>query len=153
MVPRHLNRMDEIVKLLEGFSYRLFSDEREQAGSAPIFVLDAMGWLNHAYSICDIAVVGGSFYNFGGHNPVEPANFGKPILMGPHHSSCVESVEALLQDEAILVVDKKELDDKLTFLLDNPLQREKMGESARKVISHFQDSLDKYLQGVKRCKN
>ncbi|MCB5229385.1 MAG: glycosyltransferase [Candidatus Cloacimonetes bacterium] len=153
IVPRHLNRMDEIVKLLEGFSYRLFSDEREQAGSAPIFVLDAMGWLNHAYSICDIAVVGGSFYNFGGHNPVEPANFGKPILMGPHHSSCVESVEALLQDEAILVVDKKELDDKLTFLLDNPLQREKMGERARKVISRFQDSLDKYLQGVKRCKN
>lgn len=85
LVPRHIHRCDAIETLLcdLDLSYSRFSDPKP----AQVLLVDAMGVLTRFYEIADLAIVGGSFENIGGHNILEPLFYGKPTLFGPymHH--------------------------------------------------------------------
>lgn len=148
LAPRHPQRLDEVKKICAGYNYWLYSELDEVSGRDGILIIDQLGVLNQAYSICDIALVGGSFFDFGGHNPLEPAFYGKPVVMGIFHSSCQESVDALLSGEGIIVCAADELSDKLGELLSSGGLRNKLGSNARKVIDDFQDSFDKHLAAI-----
>lgn len=113
-----------------------------------ILIIDGLGYLNQAYSICDLALVGGSFYDFGGHNPMEPAYYGKAIIMGPYHSSCAESVEQLQAAEAIQISDANNILDTMRPLLEIDDRRLQMGQSARELLVSLRVSLDNHLNGV-----
>ncbi|MCK4339211.1 MAG: hypothetical protein KAW87_04405, partial [Candidatus Cloacimonetes bacterium] len=126
LAPRHLNRLQEIEKLLikNEINYNKLSEIKNEYD---LLLIDKMGELTKAYSISDIAIIGGSFYDFGGHNPLEAAYFGKSILMGKFYQSCRKTVEILAKNNAIKIVDKVDLNQKVLDLYKHPEIRKRMG--------------------------
>jgi len=109
-----------------------------------------MGELTKGYAVSDVVLVGGSFYDFSGHNPLEPAYFSKPIIMGPYYSSCKDSVAALSSAGAIQIVDREHLPGAILDLYENPQKIIEMGMKAKKVMEQNGDALEKNLQMIQR---
>jgi 3-deoxy-D-manno-octulosonic-acid transferase len=149
LAPRHLNRLSKIERLLQKDEIK-YARLSEITQNYNFLLIDKMGELIKAYSISDIAVIGGSFYDFGGHNPLEAAYFGKPILMGKFHQSCAKTVEILSENNAIEIIDKKDLNKNVLYLWKHPEIRKKMGNSAKKVMEKNRDSLDKTLSLIEK---
>ena len=108
-------------------------------GRHGVLLVDTMGELRFLYAAADIAFVGGSLFyrgsNKGGHNPIEPAVLGVPVLFGPYHFSFRDTVEDLLTAEAgIRVTDAAELREAFETLLTDGEERRRMGRRARDVI-------------------
>lgn len=101
------------------------------AGS--IFLLDTVGELASVYSLASVAFVGGSLVPAGGHNPLEPAQFAVPIVMGPYTENFRGMVAALLEQEAIRVTPPERLCAALRELLTSP-EAQPMGSRARRVF-------------------
>ena len=114
-------------------------DPGKASVAAAVLVVDTLGELRQLYAAADIAFVGGSLYyrgsNKGGHNLMEPAILGLPVLFGPHNFSFRETVADLLAaDAAIEVSDRAELARSLTELVDSPTKRVEIGRRARQVV-------------------
>ena len=99
-----------------------------------VFLLDSIGELASVYSVADLAFVGGGLFMPGGHNPLEPAQFGVPVVMGPHYENFRAIVEKLLAADAIAVVEIKEIPSTFQQLLTNENAAREMGARARKVF-------------------
>lgn len=113
--------------------------ERAAPGSSGVLIVDTVGHLRALYSVADIVFVGGSLFfrgsNKGGHNLMEPAILGLPILFGPHHFSFRETVRELLgADAAIEVHDGAQLEIALTSLVVDRERRLELGARAREVV-------------------
>lgn len=111
----------------------------EPPGADGVLVVDTIGELGRLYAAADIAFVGGSLHfrgsNKGGHNLMEPAILGVPVLFGPYNFSFKETVDDLLaRDAGILVRDADELRHALDSLLEDPERRRSVGERARRVV-------------------
>jgi len=112
IAPRHPQRFDEVDELLsfrckmEGLSYHKFSKKRDF--EADVVLIDKIGELVNIYSICDLVILGGSFVNVGGHNPLEPAFFNKPIISG---KSIFNQKESYSYVEGIELIDANELEN------------------------------------------
>jgi 3-deoxy-D-manno-octulosonic-acid transferase len=148
LAPRHPKRCDEVEKLLRNTVYRRLSDMASE--SVDIVLIDTLGQLAGAYTISDIAIVGGSFYDYGGHNPLEPAFYAKAIIIGEYHHSCKASVEKLLSNNAIIVSNKAKLEKDLVSLLQDAKQRQEMGERAKIVLTENADALQNHMEGIER---
>jgi 3-deoxy-D-manno-octulosonic-acid transferase len=114
--------------------------EAAQPGKNPlqpgqIVLLDTIGELASVYSLASVAFVGGSLIPAGGHNPLEPAQFGVPIVMGPHYANFRSITEDLLAHQALCIAAKEELAATLTGLLADSVRAEAMGERARQVFA------------------
>ena len=144
---RHINRIEEVKSILEGLDYAQLS---ETPKAKDIYLLDQMGFLNRAYAICDLAIVGGSFFDFGGHNPLEPAYYEKPIIMGKYHSSCMDSVQKLQTEDAILICDTNTLATQIQNLYQNESLRESLARNAKRVLTQNAGSLDYHLKEIER---
>ena len=121
---------------------------RRPLGSKGILIADTVGELSDLYALADIAFVGGSLFyrggNKGGHNLMEPAILGLPILFGPYSISFQETVDALLDANAgIMVCDAIELSNALESLLDDSENRRKMGIRAYEVIMNHQGATER----------
>jgi 3-deoxy-D-manno-octulosonic-acid transferase len=139
VAPRRIERGREIKDIAErlGLTVRQrtapFHDE--DFPGAPLLILDTMGELSRMYSFCDIAFIGGSLVPDGGHNPLEPAAFGKPILFGPYMDDFTEiSSDLLEKDAAIVCHDENDIFEVLKKLLTNNTLREKMGDAAQSLV-------------------
>ena len=116
----------------------------------PVIVVDTLGELRSLYAAADIAFVGGSLYyrgsNKGGHNVMEPAILGLPVIVGPHNFSFRETVADLRAAEAgIEVRDREELTRALESLVASPERRAQMGRRARAVVLSGQGASAKNL--------
>jgi 3-deoxy-D-manno-octulosonic-acid transferase len=105
----------------------------------PVIVVDTIGELRALYAAADIAFVGGSLYyrgsNKGGHNLMEPAIVGLPVIFGPHNVSFRETVQDLLAaDAGIEVRDRNDLQRALEELVGSAERRTGMGRRAREVV-------------------
>ena len=138
IVPRHLHRIPQVCEIFKEFDYKLYS-KLEEPGE--ILIVDEMGILNMIYALSDVAVVGGSFYNFGGHNPLEPAFYGTSTIIGKYHHSCRDSVDRLLENDGIIVSDKKKLTDDIIKLYSKVEHREQLGSNAKQTLSLNSNSL------------
>lgn len=146
---RHTQRIGEVRALFPEAA--IFSELQENVyDSADVLLIDTIGHLNEFYAICDLSIVGGSFVDFGGHNPLEPAFYGKPIIMGPYHSSCAGSVQELLSFNAILISDSQNLKRDIIYLYQNPEKRKEMGENARICIERNKNALENHLRGLEQ---
>lgn len=121
-----------------------------QDTARPIIVVDTLGELRELYAVADIAFVGGSLYyrgsNKGGHNVMEPAILGLPVVVGPHNFSFQETVADLkAADAAIEVRDRRALTDALEALVTSPDRCAAMGRRARAVILSGQGASAKNL--------
>lgn len=106
IAPRHLERVNDIKELLEKYnlSYALRSENGRFSDENDVIILDTLGELKNMYSACDLAFVGGSFNNTGGHNPLEASIFEKPVVSGPAVFNFKDIYELLSKSEAGKVV-------------------------------------------------
>jgi len=101
-----------------------------------VFLVDAVGHLKSLYALADIAFVGGSMVQEGGHNPLEPAAFSKPVLFGPDMSDFKEISQMLLRENGGLQVDNADaLFDAAWRLLNSRSKADAMGRRAFRVFS------------------
>ena len=101
-----------------------------------MLILDTLGELASVYDLCDVAFVGGSLVPQRGHNPLEPAVHGKPVLFGPHMEDFAEiSRDLLAAGGARQVHDAEELRAGLSLLLADSVERQRAGHQAQKLIA------------------
>jgi 3-deoxy-D-manno-octulosonic-acid transferase len=114
-----------------------------------IIVLDSIGELASVYSLASLAFVGGSLFPNGGHNPLEPAQFGVAIAMGPHYDNFRAITNNLLAHNAIRIAKVEVLAETLADLARDPVESEAMGERAREVFDKEAGATERSL-GVLR---
>ena len=153
LAPRHLKRLSEIKEIFSGENFRLFSDLDKTADSFDILIIDKMGLLTKAYSIGNIAIIGGSFFDFGGHNPLEAAFYGLPIIIGNYHKNCLNSVRRLQKNSAIRVSNKENLQKEIITLIENKSLRKYLGKEAFKTVKSNKESLEKNYNIIKEFIN
>ncbi len=148
---RHPERLNEVVSLFKSVPYVLYSElENNNIGRARVLVIDKLGVLAKMYALCDIAVVGGSFFDFGGHNPLEPAFYEKATIIGNYHASCKDSVTRLKDGGGIIVSDSSKLLDDILSLYYDPVYRDRLGKNAKKVLSENQHALENQYKAIMR---
>ena len=141
LAPRHLRRVPEIERELKkrDLSYVKRSQMGPQEVIQPVLLLNTMGELSRVYAAADVAFVGGSLVIIGGrgHNPLEPAALGVPVLFGPYMQQ--EGSEALLKSGAAIQIDNaNQFAKEVTQLLENPNERRRRGAAGQKVIQDAQ---------------
>lgn len=140
LAPRHLDRLavvDEVLRA-EGIDYvrRSTLETGRWVGEPKVLLLDTLGELSGLYSEAAVAFVGGSLARVGGHNLLEPARVGVPVLFGPHVENVTAVAQALEQaGGGVTVRDEGELAAKLEELIGDPEVRLRMGAAARSVLS------------------
>ncbi len=144
---RHPERMKELMNLFSSYNASYFSKKQS---AHDIHVIDEMGHLLPAYALCDIAIIGGSFYSFGGHNPLEAAYYSKVIVMGRYHISCLSSVMKLHIAKAIILSSADTLTGDLRYILLNPVQFNDYGIRAKQVLSENSQSLSQTLELINK---
>ena len=113
------------------------------------FLLDSMGELDDMYALADVVVVGRSFGELHGSNPMEPAANGKPVVIGPRYSDFKAAVEVLAEQDAIFVTDRKDVKRVLHGLMDDPDRRAEGGERAKRVAAQHRGAAAKYADLVR----
>ena len=111
LVPRHPERFDEVAGFLEkrGLEFTRYSDVPDGgAVIGRVLLVDAMGVLDGFYALADAAFVGGSLVPVGGHNLLEPAMHGVPVLTGPHTHNFRDIAESLIEAGGCVVVNSAE---------------------------------------------
>ncbi len=149
LVPRHPERFKDAKELVQksGFSYTLRSSGEIPSGSTQVVIGDSMGELMLLYGIADLAFVGGSLVERGGHNPLEPAAHAIPVLMGPHIFNFKDICAKLQQaDGMITVSDAASLVTEITTLLTDEDYRLYYGRHAVEVLHQNQGALQRLLQ-------
>ncbi len=112
-------------------------------------LLDTIGELASVYSLAAVAFVGGSLIPAGGHNPLEPAQFGVPIVMGPHYANFRAITDDLRAHEALRIAAKEELAGVLMELLRDRTAAEAMGERARQVFDQQAGATGRCVDALK----
>lgn len=153
IAPRRPERGREIKEIAEslGLTVRLRSvplPDEEFPGS-PLLILDTMGELTRMYSFCDIAFVGGSLVTDGGHNPLEPAAFAKPVLFGPYMDDFIEiSADLLGNNAAIICHEENDIFEALKKLLVNTSLRREMGDNAQALVLQHRGVTRRHLEVI-----
>ncbi len=138
LVPRHPQRFDAVAGLLERSNLRFVrrSSGQPVTDQTQVLLVDTLGELMLFYAMADIAFVGGSLVPIGGHNLLEPAALGKPILTGPHYHSQQQLYDLLSEKNAIrCVADQSELIGTLQAMLASPDSCRVMGQDAQAVLA------------------
>ncbi|MCU0250184.1 MAG: 3-deoxy-D-manno-octulosonic acid transferase [Vicinamibacterales bacterium] len=116
---------------------------------ADVVVLDTIGELAQVYQAATVVFVGGSLVPTGGHNILEPAVFGKPIVFGPHMQNFAEIAEAFLAGRAAVQVESgRELEDALIELLSEPEARVRLGDRARALVEANRGARERSLAAI-----
>jgi 3-deoxy-D-manno-octulosonic-acid transferase len=151
LVPRHPERFPRVAALARrrGFATVLRSERPREVGDAAVYVGDTMGELPLLYAASDVAFVGGSLVPTGGHNMLEAAALGLPVVTGPHVFNFAE-VSALLlaRDGARRVRDAGELAQAVIALCADPNLRHRVGERGRQVVAENRGALDRLAREV-----
>ncbi|MDP1708715.1 MAG: lipid IV(A) 3-deoxy-D-manno-octulosonic acid transferase [Gammaproteobacteria bacterium] len=148
LVPRHPERFARVAALCRrhGFNTVLRSEPRSCDASTEVFIGDSMGELALLYAAADVAFVGGSLVPAGGHNMIEPAALGLPVIFGPHVFNFEEASRLLREAGAAEQVRNVEqlATTVLSYLTDANL-RHATGEKGRQLVQQNRGALDKVL--------
>lgn len=153
LVPRHPDRFARVAGLCKRQGYNLVLRSENQACSpnTAIFIGDTMGELLLFYAASDLAFVGGSLIPTGGHNPLEPAAIGLPVIMGPHLFNFLAISEQLQTANAMIKIQTADqLAQKVLHLLKNKPLHQQMSENARKFVAQNRGALAKHLSLLER---
>ena len=128
IVPRHMKNLNNIKKNLksENISYSIRSNNNLK-NSQTFYIADTFGELGIFFKVSKICIVGGSFNNTGGHNPIEVSHFNSVVVFGPSMQNFEEIKKKILTTKSgIQIKNSKELADKISYLLQNDTVRKKM---------------------------
>ena len=112
LIPRHTNRLNEIIKSIERFDlkYAVRSKGEVISDDINVYVADTIGELGLFYSLSDIVFVGGSFVNIGGHNPIEPMQLKSIVITGPNYQNFQDMYDEMIEENiAFRVMNIREL--------------------------------------------
>ncbi|MQA30733.1 MAG: 3-deoxy-D-manno-octulosonic acid transferase [Luteitalea sp.] len=116
---------------------------------ADVVILDTVGELAQLYQLATAVFVGGSLADYGGHNILEPAIFGKPIVFGPHMQNFTEIADTFLANGAAVEVHtERELEQAILGLVTDPVRRARLGAAARALVEANRGAKDKTLTVV-----
>jgi len=155
LAPRHISRVPQIEALVKekGFKYQLKTDldNKDSRRTAPIVILNTMGELHAIYSIASVVFCGGSLAPLGGHNVLEAAVWGKPVLYGESMEDFIDAKNLLEKaGGGIQIKDGTDLSEKVTYLLQHPAEADKLGALARNVITSNRDAAKKHAEVIYR---
>jgi 3-deoxy-D-manno-octulosonic-acid transferase len=149
IAARHPERFGEVERLcrFEGLATMRRSELAIDADPrCDAVVLDTIGELAQLYQIATAVFVGGSLVPAGGHNILEPAVYGKPIVFGPHMENFAEIAEAFLANSAAIQVGSaRELEDAVVALMGDPVGRARLGAAARALVDANRGAKDRTL--------
>jgi 3-deoxy-D-manno-octulosonic-acid transferase len=153
IAPRHPERFRAVAQLCRqyGFSTMLRSEDTVPRLDTQCFVVDTLGELLTFYAACDVAFVAGSLDTIGGHNVLEPAALGCPIVVGPHTFNFAEITESLLHDGAALrVAGASELGDTLVRLCGDAPLRQRMGAKGLAAVQRERGAVARTMAIIER---
>jgi len=152
LAPRHPERFDKVASLIASLDLA-FVRRSSWAAACPItggvFLLDSVGELASVYALADVAFVGGSLVPSGGHNILEPAQYGAAIVVGPHTFNFREIVGIFQNGGAIRVASTEELAHVLLELLGNPEERKRLGRRAKELFAQHAGATRRTLQALR----
>jgi 3-deoxy-D-manno-octulosonic-acid transferase len=136
LAPRHPERFPEVAEQLFDFGLPHWRRTvwRQEPIRGGIFLLDSIGELSSVYSLADAAFVGGSLVPRGGHNIIEPAQYGIPIIVGNHTENFRDIVGLFDSRNAVKIVGPAELPLVLLELMSNPSERAELGRRAQETL-------------------
>ena len=148
LAPRHPERFDAVAALLQQAKLRFFrrSQWNGESLSGAVLLIDSIGELSSLYVLADIAFVGGSLVPRGGHNIIEPAQYGVPILVGPHTQNFRDIVELFRGRDAVRVVAPSDLSSAFLDLLANENHRRELGLRAAETLATQRGATQRTLQ-------
>ncbi len=152
IVPRHPERFDDIYSLCS----QSFTTLRRSTGEVPnidtqIVLGDTMGELMVLYGVSDMAFVGGSLIERGGHNMIEPAAWGLPVLSGPHTFNFAQISQDLVADDAMAVVhDVPGLVDTIRTWLAGEDQRCEVGQKAKAFVDQNRGAVGRLMSEIQK---
>jgi len=164
LAPRHPERFDAVADWVLHRGWRLLRRSQmacpDPAVAGPrdaatavenldwpeVLLVDSMGELAGLYRLATVAFVGGSLVAQGGHNPLEPALFARPIVFGASMENFREMARALVHEGAAAVVtDAKELENTLLALSADEARRQRMGQAAREFVERHRGATERAL--------
>ncbi|GER93083.1 3-deoxy-D-manno-octulosonic acid transferase [Dissulfurispira thermophila] len=169
IAPRHPERFREVEELLKkkgleyvkrselhnswfaesSESHRVSGLQTSYQASGIIILLDVIGELSSVYSVCDIAIMGGSFIEHGGQNPLEPAYWGKAIVCGPHMEN-FPFIDEFYRTGSALKTDSDSLYESLKGLLISPERILSMGNLAKELYEKNSGAADKAIAVIEK---
>ena len=153
LVPRHPERFGQVRDLCldQGFKVVCYSQKQPCGAETQILIGDIIGKLLVFYSLAQAAFVGGSLVPVGGHNLLEPAALGVPILIGPNLTNCKEISTLFFADEAaILVQDEKELAEQVLQILQDKALHDLLAQKAVAILEQNKGVLEKLMFWVEK---
>ncbi|AFI83594.1 lipid IV(A) 3-deoxy-D-manno-octulosonic acid transferase [Methylophaga nitratireducenticrescens] len=148
IVPRHPERFDRVAALCRrsGLNTLRRSEGKPCGNQVQALVIDTMGELSVFYGTADVAFVGGSLVNHGGHNILEPAALSRPVITGPHYFNFLEVTRQFLEHHAAIEVKNPEqLADSVIELLKDPQRRAEMGDAGKLLIEQSKGASQRLL--------
>jgi len=153
MVPRHPQRCAEIADFMarNGIRFRRFTelmtDRGEKFCSGELLLVDVVGELMNFYALADVALVGGSLVPVGGHNLLEPASRGIPVVFGTYMANFREITALVLENRAgIQVYTQETLAETLRRLINDPAERETLGSNGLAMLRESGGSAKRHLE-------
>jgi 3-deoxy-D-manno-octulosonic-acid transferase len=148
LVPRHPPRFGEVATALRarGVKFVTRSSGANTNGDTEVFLVDTLGELLAFYAAADVAFVGGTLVPIGGHNLLEPASLGLPVLAGPNNFNSADVARLLVEGGAVkIVADAASLSAAVEALLANPSARTSMGANGRKAIEENRGAVGRLM--------
>jgi 3-deoxy-D-manno-octulosonic-acid transferase len=155
VAPRDPGRAADVCRLFRRSGIDAVSLEQASQKASPlqVVIIDRIGMLRHLYAIADVAFVGGSLIDDGGHNPLEPAAVAKPILAGPHTGDFRWIYRTLDETGGLMRVESAEsLAASLTALLEDPGRQVHMGRCAQDVFRRHRGAVKRTLAAIDTLK-
>jgi 3-deoxy-D-manno-octulosonic-acid transferase len=154
IAPRKPERFGEAEALARAEGHRVVRRTQLAVDVEPradVIVLDTIGELAHVFPIATVVFVGGSLVDHGGHNVLEPAVHGKPVVFGPYMQNFAEIVRTFLRNQAAIeVADGAELSSVLVRLMGDPVERARLGAAARALVEANRGARPRTLEVIAR---
>lgn len=150
LVPRHIERTPKIEEIIKeyGFSYKKYSELESKKEKTDIIIVDKIGILRKIYSITDIAFVGGTLVNIGGHSLLEPLFYGKTPIFGPYLQNVKEISREIL--ELGLGYKVTNVNEFLEAIKEIGIKQESSSEKIRELFEKNNRTADKIVERIKK---
>lgn len=151
IAPRHLERIPDIEQILKKYKLTTgFRSKNDNFISNDVIILDTLGELKKTYAICDIAFIGGSFNNTGGHNPLEATIYNIPTISGPSIKNFRDIYAILTRANASKIAhNQNEFENIINELLSDKLKYKSMTEACKNIFDNQKGALDFVIEQIK----
>lgn len=153
LVPRHIERTPEIEKEIAFCNFTKWSNKNSIRGDEEVILLDATGLLKKCYAVSQVSIVAGSFVDIGGHNLLEPLDYGLPVIYGPYIHKQQELSQIVLDAKVGFQIPLNQLSSELSRFLQDNLALQALKERAFSLKKSFSGASLKSFEQAKNLIN